>query len=1060
MRHSAESSAIRILSGDGTVLAPSPPPPPATRGKWFVPLAVVAGVFAVFAVATRPAPPDPTAPATTLPAPIAAIDAEPINLIAPQPSSNLSAELTTATIEPARLGEGLLHMSSSYVAVGSNGEGAQVWLSGNGTSWREATTLELPDSAKSSIDHAVHFDGRVVALGSVDDGTGVWTASTPSTWVYHGPIESMGRRRIASVAAGTELLAIGGATPVEGWMSSDGRDWRWLGSLHDLDDVDVYTLAANEAWYFAGGSRCDGTSCYPAIYRSADGTVWEPTTMPALPAEGPGIVADITTTATGLLAVGSIGAPPQTEAAVWRSSDGSAWERVGADSPAFAASSVIVDLLDARGGENPVATISTNGIEHTVTNGTELVTDGGLLSIQEISDSSIELGIPTSRRLVSLATPTEIVSFPTFSQVATEGPRIVIGGAMAGELSWSPAIWTSSDSGATWTRTVSPSVFGEVSDVALAGANVVAAGYSAETSSGTTIWHARWATDTVGDTAVRAVQAYMAALDQKEADTLEDLLPAVAPRPFDRRFEIPSVAGMANGWWDPDSGDLDPTLLSATLDYLRETDLSIELGPCAKSVTLGATDRVKVSCEYTVNSTLMTVFGLDDATGRVRASVSNGNLENVLAEPAPSQQMWATLENVIAQDGLDDPVPARQPIGGATQLDGASARGHIAVAERYVAGLLKPGDTKKAKTSLGTIEWTWIEQAEMDVDAMGAVVWTDLGFVAVGHGNPSGSNVQVTLWSSPDGRDWSPLPVPEDVDSLWNLHPFNGGLVGQTWFDDRAGLAVFDGATWIEIELPIAESSDYLNLHNMAISGDRIVAITGSWSENGEQIVQAHAIGTDFIPKTVALPAEIAIDEVSVELAGSDEGFILATSSYGSDVSLSVWHSVDGSDWTLLTQSEPLEDAQYAWNLQRHRSQYFVVGDGSEMRCVTTSQGENCVSLAQLWSSPDGAAWSRVRTDGGEPVSTYDVGSGPLGLVAVSQRMFDGTFPRSVYTSVDGASWELTSDFALLHPSATWWWMNTPAVSEDTIVMVGAAVWDTGELRDQPFVIIGRVIGP
>ncbi|MDX2344816.1 MAG: hypothetical protein QNL12_14345, partial [Acidimicrobiia bacterium] len=201
-------------------------------------------------------------------------------------------------------------------------------------------------------------------------------------------------------------------------------------------------------------------------------------------------------------------------------------------------------------------------------------------------------------------------------------------------------------------------------------------------------------------------------------------------------------------------------------------------------------------------------------------------------------------------------------------------------------------------------------------------------------------------------------------------------------------------------------------------------------------------------------------EEVNVELAGSDEGFILATSSYGSDVSLSVWHSVDGHDWKLLTQSEPLEEAQYAWNLQRHRTKYFVVGEGSELRCVATSQGEQCTSLIQLWSSPDGGAWSRVVTDAGDSVSTFDVGSGPLGLVAIGQNVFDGTYPRSVYTSVDGASWELANDFALLHPTADWWWIDTPAVSEDTIVMVGSASWETGEPRDQPFVIIGRVVGP
>ena len=124
--------------------------------------------------------------------------------------------------------------------------------------------------------------------------------------------------------------------------------------------------------------------------------------------------------------------------------------------------------------------------------------------------------------------------------------------------------------------------------------------------------------------------------------------------------------------------------------------------------------------------------------------------------------------------------------------------------------------------------------------------------------------------------------------------------------------------------------------------------------------------------------------------------------------------------------------------------------------------GVNCERLVGLWSSPDGADWDRVLTRSGEPVSAFEVGSGPLGLVALAVDFYNETqLPRPLFLSQDGIAWERVANLGLFHPDAQWWWGGRPAVGDETMLIPGSAYNESaGVDSDTPFLIVGRLLEP
>lgn len=1074
MQNGAEPTAVRVLPAEGIhSLEPHGPPEPSEHGRRWPILIAGLSVALLFVAVTRPTPGSDTdaAPTTTPPA-LAAVDTELIDL-RPQVVGAATMGWEAATFDASAQISGIIPFNSSMIAVGATPAGAQAWLSSTGTAWRTVSRLELPDTTKSSIDHAVAWNGDIVALGSVDAGVGLWIGGTLSHWVYHGEIEAMGSNWPTALVAGDKLLAIAESEGrLEGWTSSEGLAWTPTGQFHGLDEVRILAFAATEDWYFAGGvENCGGRPCRPVIFRSRDGVAWEPTggALPEVLSIEQGQVVDIATTGEGLVAVGWLGPAPNTllpEAAIWISDDGASWSRLAKDEPLLQPTSVTIELIDLDTRGTPTANVLIDGEPYRLTENSEVATEAGTLLVTGTGTSSISIEVEGRTSTISVAgEPLTFRRGVIPDQVAMEGPRIVISGFFLGPDTPRPAIWSSADRGRTWSLAEpGAAVPGEAGAVTLLRGRIAVAG---STESGGAVWATQWDTAAVEAIGVETMNAYIAAINHRDIAALSALLPRSTEGTATPEFQMPSLGSVDLAWWGEDGAQFDVAAIGQTFEYLDALHTDISISDCTTTMTLGPIDHLRVICDVEVTSDLLTVLSPNIQGGQLVGTLEDGSLSSVSMNPSPSAAAWRALTagTAGAADG-DRATLLSIDSGGRAVFDPTftqdSAAVHLRLANEFVSSLLRPGETRVVDTLFGTMEWTWFETMPVPVFGFDWIAHTETGFIAIGREHFDDVSPELSLWSSADGLDWVEMQSPPGVDGMWQLQPFGDGFVAQGWKQNESMLLIFDGTEWTEVTFPLPEGADDGGIAHITVSGDRILVLTETWGFQGPGDRQAWLVTSDNLPRLVTLPDDALTDYGPLGLAGSDEGFVIATSIGDRGDNVSVWHSNDGTGWTQIAESASIDNAQYVWNLQQHRSKYFVVGEGLETTCTTTTaSGEVCQQLVGLWTSPDGVAWDRVMTQTGEQLATYEVASGPLGLAAVGQGNFDDAMlPRSLYFSQDAETWEQSTSLSLLHPNATWWWVNNPAIGNDTIIFPGASYSGPvdGVDSDVPFLIIGRVI--
>ncbi|MDJ0664035.1 MAG: hypothetical protein QNJ75_05710 [Acidimicrobiia bacterium] len=1041
MRNGDRDSAVRILPNEAAPLTPPLDSESASRHRWYLPLAAVVGVVAIFGLATRPGGPAPTT-TTTPPARIADVDAAMIDLRTAV-TAPIADEWVTGFEWNGEVND-IIRASSSFVAVGGSDQGAQVWLSGTGSTWRLLPRLDRPDGP-SSIDHVVYRDNYTVALGSVAGGVGLWTANEVSAWKYHGIIEEMGETSIIDLVSGPNIVAV--AFTPHGkpfiWTSTNGVDWSEVGELDVSSELVIAGFTADDDFYYLFGQHdCANTPCDPEIWRSVDGRTWESVGSDLRPETGGGMVTDIAVTRDGLRAVGWLESGDQLATHVWESRNGRDWRELPRAAEQIRQTHISLELVATGLEPSPWAHLIVAGNSVDVAIGSIIETDTGQLMVDTITAGSVVISGPSGRDDgIAVGETLQLQARPDPRHIAAEGPRIVVTGYMQGSLGVVETAWLSVDGGTTWAAQHFPEIYGDINAIT-AGANIVVHG---EVGGAPAVWRNAWDTEAAGLLAEELVGDYVSALTDRDAERLISVLPRWDDRSAPPQLSIPTLGDYEPGWWDETTGDILGLRVQDTLDYLAITESDIRLQACESVVALGALDRVSVRCDYTADSAMLSMFGLEEQPGRINAVVRNGRLSELHLDAAPSTALWRVLANYTDIDA---------------HRNASLAAAHLAAAEESLSQVLHPGSTRIVDTALGTMEWTWLESVELgESDYISSVTWSDLGFVAVGY--TEGSRYpETTVWQSSDGRSWTELPAPEDVEGVWDLKPFAGGLLGQAWFEGKLRLVHFDGTAWSDVAIPPPDSSVHQELSRIAVSGDRALVVTW-WDGPGGIIHNGAVLNTDLEAISLTLPEGFSTPfENSFELAGSEAGFVVAVGDYyGTVDDLALWTSSDGTDWRLLAQTSSLDNAQYIWNLQQHRSQYFVVGDTLEMHCSPRGEEGNCTNVVGLWSSTDGVDWERVRTETGEPMATRAFGSGPLGLIAFGQELMDTAYPRSVFMSRDGEAWTTAGGLTLLDTAAEWWWSSIPAIGEDTVITAGHSYrTNIGIDTAEPFLIIGRLL--
>jgi hypothetical protein len=1053
MRNGEQPPAVRVLPAGGTGQPPtgeSPLEKPASRPYWTLPAASVLVILLLFVAATGEGGHRDAGPATT-PPPLAAIDPQVVDLRSATAPVATTGWDGRASIEGAVEVTGVIGYHNGFVAVGSDAAGAQAWLSGSGGGWRPVPMLETPDGTESRIQKVVERNGTIVALGSVDGAIASWTARRASNWEYHGKVGAMAGRSVVDLLAGDQLLAVTVAegTVFEGWTSPDGVTWRGIGPIRVGDEMGVIAFGASDDWFFAAGTEsCDIEPCRPVIYRSRDALAWEPTSGldPDALSPEPGAVTGISATGNGLIAVGSIGTPPSTRLAVWTSPDGAHWTRIAPDEPLLRAVAARFDITGLDAGRQATATVATDSGSLRLIAGTELVTDAGTARVTDIDDSGVQFVVDGATEVRRPGNAITLTRSPLAWFVAAEGPRIVIAGYLAGARTRSPVVWSSADSGATWDRAILDSAAPALLEqIATAGSHITLA---LGTPSAPATAYSEW--DTTGQEAAAeaTVRAYVAALDDRDAATLATLLPARLGSGTAATVQVPALGDVDVAWWDPDTGVPDPAAIRDVLAYLDALGATVNLESCRATARLGGTDSLRVVCEYEAESELMDALLKGPRTGSFESTIEAGSIRTLSITRSPTGAMWTLLDAAAVNAPTIDRATVRavEPSGEARlqpSFTAASAAAHLRLAVNLMGTALHPGETRTVATAAGPMEWRW---STTDL-RFAELIYVDGEFVGVDQGDYNDPSRGPALWASPDGSDWAELAAPPGVTGLYDLHPFGNGLAAQVWRDDQPYLGLFDGSEWSEIPLP-APSSEYYG-YRLASTGDRIlVAADSPVSRSAWLVDDGHRLEPTSLP--------VGYSGGILGLTATEEGFALAAPVASSGIV--IWYSTDGSHWEHLVESARLDDLQSLWNLEQHRSRYFVVGQGIESRCVSDDGSATyCDQVIRLWSSPDGTTWDQVLTSGGESVATSRVASGPFGLVAIGEDFYGGPpLPRPVYVSVDGVSWERPGNLTLFAPDASWW-TSTPAVGTSTVVIPGDMYDDRAGIATG-FLIVGHLL--
>jgi hypothetical protein len=288
------------------------------------------------------------------------------------------------------------------------------------------------------------------------------------------------------------------------------------------------------------------------------------------------------------------------------------------------------------------------------------------------------------------------------------------------------------------------------------------------------------------------------------------------------------------------------------------------------------------------------------------------------------------------------------------------------------------------------------------------------GLVAVGYGcehEPEGCNPYATVWSSADGTEWTRTPADFDVfgegSGMYDVAVSPHGIV-----------AVGATENWISEDLVKVRPSVWISPDGL----DWARAWDGPETER-----DATAYGQfDAQMQAVTVASDGTLVAVGSML--DEQGAAVAA----------VWTSSDGVTWDRV----PHDPTVFGDSGELELTMWDVVADTSGFVAVGGERQSGATHPA-LWTSPDGVSWSRVELDSATagfagPFASVTVGG--EGLVVTGPVMYEAFGSVTVWTSVNGASWDQIN--GLLGNGYT-----SGVITTDQVALVSGSVQDAGGVR-------------
>ena len=279
------------------------------------------------------------------------------------PATSWEAVVFDRPESPAAINGLLVIDGRRLVAVGTAGGAGAVWTREPPADWQPVT--EVPASAEDEVTVLVDValgPGGLIAIGWVGRPasefaqTVFWTSPDGSAWTETeraegALLQDLEPGGLGMIAVG-ELPSVFAPAGVELWTSSDGATWERSGASDAFGAAGMRSVAKTEAGFAAVGAvrpnPNDATSeIHGAAWTSADGVTW--TAVEHSPVFAEASIYSVTEAPSpggGVLAVGSGFFAGGSAPAVWRSLDGTTWERLPLELAAGGFTDVAVDDVD------------------------------------------------------------------------------------------------------------------------------------------------------------------------------------------------------------------------------------------------------------------------------------------------------------------------------------------------------------------------------------------------------------------------------------------------------------------------------------------------------------------------------------------------------------------------------------------------------------------------------------------------------------------------------------------------------------------------------------------
>ncbi len=407
------------------------------------------------------------APSTTL-EPRLLSDPEPVTIDATTgPSRRSDFAWQVAEFGPGEQLGSVAGDDSGFTAIGNDAEGTWLWRSADGAEWVRDTLIEqlpgvdgvLTASRTVRPDSFRKWGDSTVVFGAEVEQTAVWVGGSflGYTGAFTSPVPGL-------IVAGDQLLAVDGRPPADSgppefswWLSDNGLDWARV-TPHGLPEEGIVQPISWANGFFYATHYCppDTAPCPAILYRSADGVEWEPVDIDlGEDTDGQASYVDKVAAATdGLVAIGGIVVEgPQWVPAMWTSSGGAVWSLADL-SQAFPSWDTTLQLVSV--GDRS-ATIAIDDVEYELTEGSQVTTDAGTLTLRTINSDSVRLSRGDGTVLLDEHETLDLQSDPFLINMAAHGSHVALLGLVATSVVGRqyggyavPVVLLSEDLGATW----------------------------------------------------------------------------------------------------------------------------------------------------------------------------------------------------------------------------------------------------------------------------------------------------------------------------------------------------------------------------------------------------------------------------------------------------------------------------------------------------------------------------------------------------------------------------------------------------------------------------------